>query len=156
MKRTPLKRKTPLTSRAQLATRRPLQSKTGIESRQKPRLVSEKRQRALNGVGGYTAFSKALRAAFPTCQIRWGTICTGQTQGVHHVIKLSHAGALRPGPLADAQGQVFIAACNPCNSAVEQYPIDARLSGLVKDNPLDPTALETAILVHEENDHGFV
>ena len=135
MKRTALKR-----------GRAPLPRHVGLRNTTPIPQVSRKRRKALNGEGGYIAFSKALRAAYPRCQIEWPLYCTGASEGVHHVIKRSAGGALKPGDLADEQGQVFLASCNPCNRAVEDNPIDARLRGLVKDNPITPGTLQSKVL----------
>ena len=84
----------------------------------------------------YIAFSQELRASVGRCQIGWDSVCTGQPDGIHHVIKRSAGGALFPSEAADKQGQVFMVACNPCNTAVEDHPKEARERGLSKPNPL--------------------
>ena len=97
--------------------------------------VGVKMRKKLSGADGYQAFTRAVQRARPNCEIRWED-CTGRSQGVHHVIKRSHGGALLPGPDADRQGQEFVSACNRCNQDIERFPGRARAEGLTKTNPL--------------------
>ncbi len=93
--------------------------------------VGKKMREKLSGAGGYVAFSRAVRRNRPDCEIRW-EVCTGRSQGVHHVIKRSHGGALTPGDLADRQGQEFVSACNRCNREIENQPAPSNRRGLVE------------------------
>ena len=72
---------------------------------------------------------RRLLAERPRCEIRWDERCRGRSESVHEVIKRSHGGAIVPGPKAEAQGQRFVAACIPCNGAVEDHPAEARRRG---------------------------
>lgn len=65
----------------------------------------------------------------PRCEIRWDANCRGRSESVHEVVKRSHGGEILPGPKADAQGQRFVAACLPCNGAIEDHPAEARARG---------------------------
>jgi len=65
-----------------------------------------------------TAFTKKMRWERPTCEIRLEGICIGSPIFPHEAIRRSAGGAIVPGEKADAQGQVFWAACNPCNGAL--------------------------------------
>ena len=75
------------------------------------------------------AFVATLLASRPACEIAWDSRCRGRSESVHEVVKRSHGGAIVPGAKADAQGQRFVAACLPCNGAVEDAPAEARKRG---------------------------
>lgn len=135
MKRTPLKRSTtPIKRTSGLTPRRENMAKDNLRRNSSLNRVGVKMRKKLAGVSGYSAFSKAVRAARPICEIQWED-CTGKTQSVHHVIKLSQGGARTPGPLAERQGQVFMSTCNNCNQAVEKFPKRAKAEGFSKSNP---------------------
>src|SRR3989304_5465439 len=72
---------------------------------------------------------RRLLAERPACEIAWDANCRGGSGAVHEGIKRAHGGAIGPGPKADAQGQRFVAACLPCNGAVEDHPAEARRRG---------------------------
>lgn len=108
MKRSPLLRKTPLRRTSRLRPR----------SKATEQLYVQRR-----------AFVREFLTENPRCQIAWDGRCRGRAEGVHEVVKRSHGGAIIPGPKADAQGQRFMAACHPCNQAVEDVPAEARRRG---------------------------
>ena len=110
MKRTPLRRTTGLS-----------RSTTPIRKRSK-RVAALYREQRIPLV-------RRLLAERPACEIAWDANCRGRSESVHEVIKRSHGGAIVPGPKAEAQGQRFVAACLPCNGAVEDHPAEARSRG---------------------------
>lgn len=140
LKRAPIKRK------AGLSPRREGFAKDNLVRNSSLARVGVKMRKALSGVDGYLAFSRAVRRSRPNCEIRW-EVCTGRSQGVHHVIKRSHGGALLPGDVAERQGQEFVSACNRCNREIENQPRRAKAEGFTKSNPLrlgpDPVAFDT-------------
>ncbi len=68
--------------------------------------------------------AETITAGLTDCVIRWEGVCTGTFDGWHHLHKLSHGGSDDPSNM--------IRACNPCNSAVEDHPTEARQRGWVK------------------------
>lgn len=93
MKRTPLKRSTTSMKRSPL------------------KRVSKARAKI---TPARTAFTKQMREERPYCEIKLEG-CIGQPIFPHEAIRRSAGGAIVPGEKADAQGQVFWAACNFCN-----------------------------------------
>lgn len=108
MKRTPLTRRTPLHRTSRLRPRSKATARVYVQRR---------------------AFVREFLTENPRCEIAWDERCRGWAESVHEVVKRSHGGAIIPGPKADAQGQRFMAACHPCNGAVEDYPAEARRRG---------------------------
>jgi len=100
---------------------------TGL-SRSTTRLRARSRKTTALYVGRRAFVAETLRER-PRCEIVWDANCRGRSESVHEVVKRSHGGALVPGPKADAQGQRFVAACLPCNGAVEDAPAEARRRG---------------------------
>lgn len=107
MKRTPLRRTTPLARTSRL---RPRSGKRAAE---------------------YVARRKFVRdfLAGRQCEARDLGGCFG-AMTVHEAgVKRSHGGAIVPGPKADAQGQHFMAMCSHHNGWVEDHPAEARRRG---------------------------
>jgi len=107
LKRTPLKQGTPVTKR---------------RKRIKP--VSDKRkevnvERRL--------FNLRLPAKCDICS----PVCWGKAESWHEAIKRSAGGEITPSLKALEQGQKFFAACNVCNSFLEQHPAWGRERGFV-------------------------
>ena len=109
MKRTPLTRSTPLRSTTPMRKRSKRMAKVYREQR--------------------VPLVRRLLAERPACEIAWDANCRGRSESVHEVIKRSHGGAIVPGPKAEAQGQRFVAACLPCNGAVEHGFTQRRRAG---------------------------
>ena len=106
--------------------RTPLRRVTGLSRSTALRPRSRKMTRAYVGRRAFVAATLAER---PRCEIAWDERCRERSESVHEVVKRSHGGALVPGPRAEAQGQRFVAACLPCNGAVEDHPAGARRRG---------------------------
>ena len=68
-------------------------------------------------------FRERWRATHPACEIK-GPDCTGLTEGIHERQKRSQGGSLN-------DPRNLVAACNVCNSWVEDNPVEARALGLV-------------------------
>lgn len=126
MKRTPLKRKTPLKRTTPLL---PGKLSPWNQDRTNYRLgkTSKKREKALRE---YSAWRRVFLSENTECQLG-APGCTKIANEVHHVLKLSHGGAMVPGAKADRQGQRFMASCRYCNRYVEDYPAEALKRGWV-------------------------
>ena len=135
MKRSPLTLKpTP----EQLRTGSTLARSTAPIARQAINAVSPKRYGHVKKSQEYRLYrdwSKRMRAEVGRCELE-SKVCEKRPDGIHHVIKLSQGGARIPGPLAEAQGQIFKVSCNPCNWYVEADRQWAVEHGFVKSNPL--------------------
>lgn len=143
MKRSPLKRRTPLQrSRLDAGGNLPRRddgaSKSGSQKAW-PRTV-EKAARP-EGVSGRKPLAreskkrqaeqrlrrKVMLAAFgenPQCAIRWDDRCQGWADACHELRKASQGGS-RVDPAN------CVPSCHPCNSAVEDYPVEAHRRGWV-------------------------
>ena len=106
----------------------PLRRVTGL-SRSPPPMRKRSRKTAALYRDERVPLVRRLLAERPACEIAWDANCRGRSESVHEVIKRSHGGAIVPGPKAEAQGQRFVAACIPCNGAVEDHPAEARRRG---------------------------
>jgi hypothetical protein len=77
-------------------------------------------------------FVAEFLAENPSCVIKWDSQCFGRSQSVHEYIPRSKQGVIIPGEEAEAQGQIFYAACNYCNQMVSQETAEARRRGWLK------------------------
>ena len=103
-----------------------------MKSRSPIRKVSGKRAAAYAGPTGRRAFVSMFLRLNPECEAKLLGRCTIKATDVHESISRGRTGAIVPGEKADAQGQVFIPACNPCNRYVEDHPVWARSHGFTK------------------------
>lgn len=91
------------------------QRKAGLRRQSAKRAAEqrERRKRALSAFG-----------AQPACAVQWDGRCRGWADALHELRKASQGGSrLDPGNL--------IAACNPCNGAIEDNPLEAHRRGFV-------------------------
>ena len=68
-----------------------------------------------------------MLAAFgsePQCRVRWDDRCTGRADSVHELKKRSALGSI-------TDPANCVPCCNPCNSAIEDHPLEARRRGWV-------------------------
>jgi len=84
-----------------------------VKARKRVNWRSKKRTEYLDATG-YNERSAEARSK--PCSIRAPGVCTGQAQGLHHLLSRAEAGGLEA---AERLGPKPIPACNPCNEYVE-------------------------------------
>lgn len=129
MKRTELKRTTPLKASKALARKTPLQAKTPlaraseplrraplVQKRVKPKLTAVQKRPLVERSGGY-------------CELRIQGVCIGRATDVAHRIGEGMGG--RHGAAAEENDRlsVVLHACRPCHDETHQRPAHARSLG---------------------------
>lgn len=132
MKRTPIKRTTPLTRAGSSLTRTPLARGTKPLKRTPLRKRSVKMQAKYDGPNGRKAFVAGFLSEHPFCWVRWET-CTGRSVDVHEAVPRGIGGDILPGPKAERQGQLFVAVCRECHTEIDLQSARARDEGWLRD-----------------------
>ncbi len=117
MKRSPIKRRTPLARSTTPLKRSPIRKR------------SKKMEATYAKKDGRRAFVAQLLGG--VCEVQWEN-CTGMAQDVHEWWARGMGGAIVPGDKADRQGQRFITVCRRCHGELDEQPKRAREEGWVR------------------------
>jgi len=117
VKRSPIKRRTPLARSTTPLKRSPIRKR------------SKKMEATYAKKDGRRAFVAQLLGG--VCEVQWEN-CTGMAQDVHEWWARGMGGAIVPGDKAERQGQRFITLCRRCHGELDEQPKRAREEGWMR------------------------
>jgi hypothetical protein len=124
MKRSPLQRKTALTSSTPLRSKAPLKAKRGLTTRQRLRPRSKKMEEIYKE---RRPFVERFLSENPKCQVHWDENCFEWSKDVHE-IKPRSAG----GKIVGGDDKEYLAVCRYCHTMIDLHPQEAHDRGYRK------------------------